>query len=128
MMSANWPCTSDGRYWLDVGLGNLDLQLMVDTGIIDPLNQIGVELDPAFYDTLKRSGQFRSFRYRTRRDASGTFAGAESGLLSAQLIDPISRTRIGPMVRAYASRLTHLPSRTRHIFVYACFLEGFACI
>lgn len=53
MITVVWPCAADGRYWLDITLGNSDCRLMLDAGIIDPLDQIGVELDPAAYDPLK---------------------------------------------------------------------------
>jgi hypothetical protein len=101
---ACWPAARDGRYWIDVALGNLELPLVVDTGLSDTRHWLGFQVDPAIYDQLKRTGQFVHIDHRTWRDASGRSTRTEAGLTSAQLIDPVSRRRVGPVVRVYVNR------------------------
>ena len=45
----------DGRYRIDVELGGLDMRMMIDTGVVDRHDRIGVELDPFIFDRLRQA-------------------------------------------------------------------------
>jgi hypothetical protein len=93
---------------------------MVDSGLVDPLHRIGFEMDPVWYDQLKQAGQFQRFQYRDRRDASGRMVRTESGLISAQLIDPATQQPVGPVVAMYVSRgNVGIPSRVGLVFFHS---------
>jgi hypothetical protein len=59
MAQACWQAAADGRYRIDVFIGNSSLQIMVDLGLVDPLDLIGFELEPSIYDRLDQSGFLR---------------------------------------------------------------------
>ena len=69
---ACWQAAADGRYWIDVMVGNMDLRAMIDLGMVDPLHQIGFEIEPSIYDQLKQAGQLSGYRTRSRRDAGSS--------------------------------------------------------
>src|SRR5262245_31047379 len=107
-----WQATAQGRYWIDIELGNQELHLMVDLGLTDSLHRVGFEVDPSVYDQLQQDGQFADIETRAWRDASGRSQMTQSGLARARLIDPVTRQRVGPVVRLYANRGTPgVPSR-----------------
>src|SRR5262245_11442280 len=95
----SWQATPSGHYWIDVALGNRELRWMIDSGLVDPLNRVGFELDPISYDQLRHSNQFQHYQFRSHRDSQGRKKVTESGLTIAQLIDPLMRQRVGPMVK-----------------------------
>lgn len=99
-----WQATSDGRYWIDLALGACDTRSMIDTGLVDPLDRIGFELDPTLWDQLQQAGDLSDFQTRERRGASGNRFVVASGLVMAQLIDLGSRQRVGPLAALHASR------------------------
>src|SRR4051794_34236959 len=119
MMVLTWHCTADGRYWIDVAVGSVDCRLMVDTGIVDPRDQVGLEIDPAIYDRLKQTGQFSHYMRRSRRDASGIVRVFEIGQTTAQLIDPVGRVRVGPVADVYVLRgAAGVPDRVGLVFFH----------
>ena len=96
----------------DVALGNRELRLMVDSGLTDKLHQVGAEVDPTIYDQMKLAGQFQTIRQRSWRDANNRLTITEGGLMICQLIDPVTRSRIGTGVAIYVNRGTaSVPSR-----------------
>ncbi len=99
----SWLAATDGRYWIDVSLGRQIFHVMIDLGLVDPLDLVGFELAPAEFQQLKRSGQLSHFLRRSRRDASGHLSWAESGMTTAQLFDPSSNKTVGPAVQVYVS-------------------------
>jgi hypothetical protein len=114
-----WPAAPDGRYWIDVALGNEEVLCMVDTGLVDPLDRIGFELEPQLFDRLKTQKGVTAFQYRWRRDASGQTVRFECGLTQAQLTDPATRQRVGPIVPTYVCRgSAGVPIRVGAVFFH----------
>jgi hypothetical protein len=114
-----WSASPDGRYWIDVLVSGYALRVMVDLGLVDPLDRVGFELDPSAYQRLKQSGSLTRFDRRARRDASGRLSWSESGLGSAQLLDPISKKADGPAVRLSVScGSPGVPSRVGLVFFH----------
>jgi hypothetical protein len=112
MNQACWPAAPDGRSWIDVALGTMPVRLMLDTGLVDPLHQVGFEVVPPLFDHLEQSGQLLAAGQRQRRDANNQVVVMRVGLLRAQLIDPIGRHRIGPAVPLSVFRGTpNVPNR-----------------
>lgn len=119
MSSACWTTAADGRYWIDIELGGRDVSLMLDTGIVDPLGQVGFEVDSGLYDALKRGKRLSNFAGRSRRDSSGRYVPSEIGWCDARLIDPGSRRRVGPVVRLAVYRgVVGVPSRVGLLFFH----------
>jgi hypothetical protein len=77
---------------------------MIDLGLINPLDQVAFELDPVRYDALKQAGALAQFVLRWRRDASGRLAAYDTAMLTAQVVEPAARQRIGPPVSVFAAR------------------------
>ena len=120
MARVSWRAAPDHRYWIDVALGNRELSVMLDLGLVDPLGRIGFEVDPGEYDALKQTGQLSRFRRRARRDASGQLSWSESGLVLTQLVSPLTRQRVGPAPHVYVSRgVSGVPSRVGVVFFHA---------
>ena len=120
MGDVTWRGEPDGRYWIDVLIGGESARTMVDLGLVDPLQAVGFELEPAFYDGLKHAGDLTRFQYRFRRDASGQIAGGETGRTQAQLLHPVTRQAVGPVVRLHVSRgAPGVPSRVGVAFFHA---------
>src|SRR5947209_1616923 len=114
-----WPVGPDGRYRIDVELGGLDLRMMVDTGLVDRHDQIGIELDPSIFDRLRQVGRMAGSFNRRRRDSSGRSEDMATGELIVRLIDPVSRSRVGPAVRVGVARGTaNVPSRVGTVFFH----------
>jgi hypothetical protein len=99
-------CQADayGRYAMDLAVGNLELQVFIDSGLTDPFHRLGLELEPTVFDQLLRTGHLIAGPPRKRRDANGRFLAASTGQTSARLLDPISRQRVGPYVQLDAFR------------------------
>jgi hypothetical protein len=115
MAQARWHASADGRYFIDVVVGTHNLRVMVDSGLIDPLNLVGFELEPSIYDQLSLTNT----RMRLSRNAGGSYSHRASGLGSAQLVDPLSGQAIGPMVQVYISRGNPgLPNRVGAVFFH----------
>jgi len=56
MPQVHWPAALDGRYWIDVAVGTEELLAIMDLGLVDPRDQIGLELEPLLFDALKGTG------------------------------------------------------------------------
>src|SRR5262249_17341005 len=104
MAQACWQGSADGRYWIDAALGTLDMALMIDLGLVDSRNLVGFSVEPSLFDQLKLAGALTQMQMHSRLDASGRISQSESGLLGSQLICPVDRRRVGPVVQLYVLR------------------------
>jgi hypothetical protein len=104
MPQVSWSATPAGEYLIDVNLGGRPLQVLIDTGFIDPRGQVGFSVDESLYDNIKQSGGFRSHQAYSRVTADGQMSRAESGSLDAQLIAPQTRGPVGPIVHVSVLR------------------------
>lgn len=119
MAEACWAATTDGRYWIDVHIAGQPIRVMIDLGLVDPVDAVGFEVDPDFYDQLKHAGVLSRFQVRFRRDASGQITRSESGRTNAQLLDPITRRGIGPLTQLPVCRgAPNVPSRVGVVFFH----------
>lgn len=119
MKRISWSAARDGRYWIDIALGNVPVRLMLDTGLVDPMGQVAFEVDPQLYDLMEQSGQLVSAGNRKRRDSSGRSIRMQSGLVSAQLFDVDNASIIGPRVQLCAWRgFANVPSRVGVLFFH----------
>lgn len=119
MPQACWHADSQGLYWIDVALGSRELLLMVDLGLVDRGNRIGLSVEPALYDQFDQAGKLTRFFTDSRLDASGTITTRQNGLITAQLIHPVSRQGIGPRVQLYTARgLPGIPNRVGVVFFH----------
>ena|SRR5205809_312832 len=119
MSQACWQAAADGRYHIEVVIGNYTLAVMVDSGLVDPLDLIGFDLEPSIYDRLNQSGFLTQERSRQFRSASGHYATAFSGLTNARLVDPKIHQPVGPVVQLFASRGQRaLPNRVGVVFFH----------
>lgn len=92
---------------------------MIDTGLVDPRGRVGFEIEPALFDTLRRAGELTLLRRRQRNDASGKSYVNEAGQLEAQVLDPMSRSPIGPRIQIDVKRGTAgVPSRVGTAFFH----------
>jgi hypothetical protein len=80
MAQARWRAAADGRYRIDVVIGNISLQVMIDLGLVDPLDLLGFELEPSIYDRLDQSGFLVQHVARQSRSATGQITSSYSGL------------------------------------------------
>ncbi len=101
--AANLLASDTRRPILDVALGSQYVSVMVDLGLIDPLGRVGFEVEPATYNAIYQSGGFSRFSRRSRRDASGSISFFDTGRTSTQLVDPISRIPVGPVVPLFVA-------------------------
>lgn len=114
-----WPAMSDGRYWVDLALGSIELKLMIDTGLTDRRHWVGLAVEPRIYDRLKAAGDFAHLDQRFWRDTGGRSHQSECGLTTAQLVDPLTKQLAGSVVRLYVARgLLGLPSRVGVVFFH----------
>jgi hypothetical protein len=119
MPQACWQAAADGPYWIDIALESQDFRLLIDLGLIDAHNRVGFSIDPTLYDHLNQSGQFVGHLLHSRLDANGRISLTESGSLDAQLIHPVSRQRIGPVVHLHVFRgASGVPNRVGLAFFH----------
>ncbi len=119
MAELSWQAAADGRYWIDVAIGGRPVRVMIDLGLVDPSGRVGFELEPAFYDDLKRSGLLSKFQFRFRRNANGEITRSESGLAVAQLVNPNTMQVIGPALDLHVCRgAPGIPSRVGVVFFH----------
>lgn len=115
----SWQANPAGAYWIDVIVGHLALNVMVDTGLTDPRRQLGFALEPPIYNQLKQAGQLVRFCTRVSRDASGQYATAETAETAAQLLDARAGQPAGPIVRVFVCRgASGVPSRVGVAFFH----------
>ena len=114
-----WQATPDGRYWIDIALGAYHSRLMIDIGMIDPLQKVAFEIEPALYDLLVQRKQIQPKAPKMRRDASGNLVTLDCGEVISQLIDPITRQRVGPVIIADVVRsYPRIPNRVGVVFFH----------
>jgi hypothetical protein len=119
MPELSWRAAADGRYWIDVAIGGRPVRVMIDLGLVDPSNRVGFELEPAFYDELKRSGLLSRFQFRYRRDANGEITQSESGLAAVQLMEPQTMQILAPVLQLHVCRgVAGIPSRVGVVFFH----------
>jgi hypothetical protein len=119
MGQLRWMAAFDGRYHLDLLLTNRKVQFMVDLGFVDPAQEVGLEIEPILYDSLKNAGLSVNHKKRTWRDASGTKHQAESGMIQAQLLDLSTGTGVGPIVHLFVTRgYPGVPNRVGVVFFH----------
>lgn len=112
MPSAGWNANARGEYWLDVSLAGHRLEVLIDTGLIDARGQVGLSLEPTWYDRIKQGGGFQAHQTHSRMTADGQITLTESGSLDAQLISPQTRQPVGPVVYVWVLRgSTGVPDR-----------------
>jgi hypothetical protein len=119
MAHVSWTVAANGRYWMDLIIGARRLRFMVDLGLVDPANDVGLEIDPQLFEYIEKAGGFLTQRRRTWRDASGKYQRVDSGLLVAQLFDSSLQAGVGPAVRLFATKgVANLPNRVGVVFFH----------
>jgi hypothetical protein len=119
MPRATWQAASDGAYWIDVAVGSRELTALIDLGLIDSTERVGVSVQPAVFDQMRQAGEFTDFFDSFRLDASGGVTRKQNGQATAQLICPITRQRIGPSVTLYVARgAPAIPDRVGIVFFH----------
>ncbi len=114
-----WKADAGGRYWIDVVLGNRNLAVLVDLGLVDPRDQVGLEVDPTVYSSIQQSGGFSRSTMRSRRDASGRLSWFDTGLTTAQLVCPLSQKPAGPVVQVFVGCApAGVPNRVGVVFFH----------
>jgi hypothetical protein len=114
-----WQVTADGRYRIGIAVGGVATRLMLDTGLVDPKDRVGIELESFFFDRLKQAGLLSNVRPQSRRDASGRYTNQEVAEATAQLIDPATGTRVGPLARIDIMRNPwNVPARVGVVFFH----------
>jgi len=92
---------------------------MLDLGLVDPLDRVGLEVEFDDYDQLRKGKHLQYFENRRRRDSTGGKTRSESGFTYAQLIDPATQLEVGPRVGIYVScEAPALPSRVGVVFFH----------
>ena len=106
-----WPAVQ-GHYSIDVTIGGIAVSAMVDTGLIDPMQQVGFELPPDLFERLVHSNLLRDITSRTRRDASGRKTQMYVGTAEVRLTSPETAIPVGPeIVVSVARSFVGLPAR-----------------
>jgi hypothetical protein len=114
-----WNATARGEYWIDVSLGGHAVQVLVDTGLIDGKGRVGFSIEESLYDAIKRAKGFQKHQQHARLTADGRISMAQSGSLDAQLICPLTRSPVGPVVHVYVYRgVPGVPNRVGAAFFY----------
>jgi hypothetical protein len=89
----------NGTYRLELMLGDRSLRVTIDTGLNDPLGEVGLEVEAEAFDFLQTHGHLTPGPRRTRRDASGRVGTFDTATVTAQMIDPATHQRIGPAIQ-----------------------------
>jgi hypothetical protein len=119
MPQVSWSANARGEYWLDVSLAGRQLQVLIDSGLIDSRGQVGFSIDEALHDSLKQAGGFRSHQLHARLTADGQVSLTESGDLDAQLVCPLTRVPVGPVVHVAVFRgVSGVPNRAGLAFFH----------
>jgi hypothetical protein len=104
MPHVSWTADPDGRYWIDVQLAGQPFTVLVDSGLIDRVGEVGFSIESSDYDAIKKAGGFRQHQIQPRMTADGKISFTESGSLDAQLFCPQTQSPVGPIVHLYAYR------------------------
>ena len=104
MPQASWSIGHENSYWLDVAIGHHRLYLMIDTGFVDPNDEVGIALEESVYDALQHAGLIGNEDFRLSTDASGHQRSVVTGLVTARLLAPSSSGVVGPPVQSRALR------------------------
>jgi len=119
MQCVTWKAGPDGRYWIDAALGSQSLRLMIDLGLVDPADQVGLVVRPGVFETLKRRGELSNLITRFHRSATGHVTSSESGLVRGHLIVPGSELQFGPAIEVYVScGASNVPDRVGVVFFH----------
>jgi hypothetical protein len=119
MPQVSWTATPRGEYWIDVSLGGLAVQVLVDTGLLDALGEVGFSVEPLLCDSIDRPGGFQSHQTHLRLVANGQIAQTDSGSLYARLIDPQTRNPVGPVTFVFVYRgAAGVPDRVGPAFLH----------
>ena len=119
MATATWQCTANGRYWLDVLVGSLPVPLMIDTGVVDPEQRVGLELEPQRFAVLQPTGKFSQRALRVRKDAGGQCLPLICAAVDASLSTPGANQPLGPSIRIHVARgVAGVPSRVGLAFFH----------
>ena len=119
MATATWQCSANGRYWLDVLVGSLQVSLMIDTGLVDPEQRVGIELEPHLFDQLEQSGKLSGRALRIRKDAGGHASPLYCAAVDASLTTPETSQPLGPSIRIHVARgVAGVPSRVGVAFFH----------
>jgi hypothetical protein len=104
MPDVSWTADPSGAYWIDVQLAGRPFNVLIDTGLIDRLGEVGFSIEASDYDAIKKAGGFRKHQIHSRMMADGTLLITESGSLDAQLICPQTLNLVGPVAHVYVYR------------------------
>src|SRR5947208_2647337 len=119
MPYVSWTANPGGDYWIDVQLAGQPFDVLIDTGLIDRLGEVGFSIEPSDYDASKKVGGFRQHKDRARVLADGSFLITESGSLDAQLFCPQTQSPVGPVVHVYIYRgMPGVPDRVGVAFFH----------
>ena len=119
MATATWQPAANGRYWLDMLLESLRVPLMIDTGLVDPEQRVGIELDPPLFDQLEQSGKLSGWALRVRKDAVGRSMPLSCAAVAASLAIPGTSTPLGPTIHIHVARgVAGVPSRVGLAFFH----------
>jgi hypothetical protein len=109
MSQVCWDATTDGTFVIDVLVAGRPHRCLIDTGMYDPLREVGFDLIRLFYDDCLRAGGLTPLKPKYRRDASGHQMLVQCGIIQAQLFDPSTGSGVGPAVKLLASRTVSIP-------------------
>lgn len=99
-----WDHGSDGWYVIDMLITGQRHACRVDTGLVDRFGEVGLELNPSYYDGCLRTNRLTPMRRRERLDAGGRRTLRDCGIVQAQLFDPVQGIGVGPAVKFIAVR------------------------
>src|SRR5262249_4685359 len=90
-----WDHGSDGWYVIDMLITGQRHACRVDTGLVDRFGEVGLELNPSYYDGCLRTNRLTPMRRRERLDAGGRRTLRDCGIVQAQLFDPVQGIGVG---------------------------------
>lgn len=99
-----WDHRADGWFVIDLLVAGQVHGCRVDTGLVDRSGDMGLELNPVFYDGCLRANRLTPMQRRERRDASGRRIVKDCGIVQAQLFDTTLGIGVGPAVKLLAMR------------------------
>ena len=94
----------DGSYYVDVVIGSRCFHLMIDSGFVDSLDEVGIALEGPIFDLMTSTGILQNPKLRLSFDANGNQYYVNTAWAVAQLVDSTTAALVGPKVRVRASR------------------------